>query len=81
MKKAVHQRVRYEETEQHGIELCKEWINKLKGPALYSPCRVVGLGRLSGMTMKDTTQRTPIAEANSQNQQRRTEKWLRRKTF
>ena len=36
---------------------------------------------LSGDARGDVTQRTPIAAANNQNQQRRTEKWLRRKTF
>jgi hypothetical protein len=35
----------------------------------------------AAMATKDMSQRTPIAEANNQNQQRRTEKWLRRKTF
>jgi len=28
MKTAVHQRVRYEETKQHAVELCKKWIDK-----------------------------------------------------
>jgi|GEM_PF-1856524 len=28
MKTAVHQRVRYEETKQHAVKLCKKWIDK-----------------------------------------------------